>query len=94
MIADKPMSGSEIARLLGITRQTVSATTKRALVKMYHTVQQKGLADNGFDAMLVLMSMCHVADGSMEDVFSFLSLFPKDIRDAVTESSPKSRKVV
>lgn len=94
MIAEKPMSGSEIARLLGITRQTVSATTKRALVKMYNIVQQKGLADNPFDAMLVLMSMCNVHDGSLEDVTGFLALFPANIRADVTNSSPKKKKVV
>ena len=94
MISEKPMSGSEIARLLGITRQTVSATTKRALTKMFYIVQQKQLADDPFEAMLVLMSMCHISDGSMEDVFSFLSLFPQEIRDAVTESSPKKKVIV
>lgn len=89
----KPMSGSEIARLLGITRQTVSATTKRALTKMYHYILDKKFAENPFDAMLALMSMCNVADGNLEDVTGFLSLFPSDIQEAVRKHSPKKLKV-
>ena len=87
------MSGSEISRHLGITRQTVSATTKRALGKMFYTVQEMDLADDSFEAMLVLMSMCNVSDGSMEDVMGFLSLFPSNIRNEVIKASPKSKKV-
>ena len=90
----KQMSGSEIARHLGITRQTVSATTKRALGKMFRTVQEMDLADNAFEAMLVLMSMCNISDGSMEDVMGFLSLFPTDIRNEVIKDSPKKMKYV
>jgi transcriptional regulator len=86
------LSGSDIARELGITRQTVSATTKRALGKMFYVVQEMKLADDAFEAMLVLMSMCNVADGSMEDVFGFLSLFPKDIREQVQKACPKKSK--
>ena len=89
----KQMSGSEISRHLGITRQTVSATTKRALGKMFYTVQEMDLADDSFEAMLVLMSMCNVSDGSMEDVMGFLSLFPSNIRNEVIKASPKSKKV-
>ena len=87
-------SGSEIARELGITRQTVSATTKRALGKMFRTVQEKDLADDPFEAMLVLMSMCNVSDGSMEDVSAFLSLFPPAIQKEVKSASPQNSKVV
>jgi len=86
------MSGSEIARELGITRQTVSATTKRALGKMFREVQDLGLADDAFEAMLALMSMCNVSDGSMEDVMGFLSLFPSEIRNEVIKASGKTMK--
>ena len=84
----KPMSGSEVSRFLGITRQTVSATTKRALGKMYYIVQEKGIADNPFDAMLALMAMCNISDGVVDDVQSFITLFPSKIQDEVKASSP------
>jgi len=90
MKEDKPMSGSDVARILGITRQTVSATTKRALGKMYNTVFEEGLADNPFDAMLVLMSMCHISQGAVEDVESFLALFPEEIQKEIKETAPKN----
>ncbi len=82
------MSGSEIARQLGITRQTVSATTKRALGKMYKSVKASDMVDNPFDAMVVLMSMCNISDGAIEDVSSFLSLFPEKIQTEVKGSIP------
>lgn len=92
MIPDVQMSGSEVARHLNITRQTVSTTTKRAVEKMYYRVLELRLADNPFDAMMVLMSMCNVTDGPMEDVSKFLDLFPDDIRLAVQKHSPKKKE--
>lgn len=87
----QPKSGSEVARDLNITRQTVSATTKRALGKMYSTVLKKGLADNPFDAMLVLMAMCNISNGVTEDVAYFLNLFPKEIQKEVKEFKTTSK---
>lgn len=86
---ETPMTGSEIARELDITRQTVSATTKRALGKMFKIVQDKGFADDPFDAMLVLMAMCNITDGNLEDVQYFISLFPTNIQELVKKHSPK-----
>lgn len=83
----KPMSGSEVARHLSITRQTVSTTTKRALGKMYDRVREMGLAEDPFDIMLVLMSMCQVDDGVADDVKAFLNLFPDKIQNEVMKDA-------
>lgn len=84
----KQMSGSEVARHLGITRQTVSATTKRALGKMYTSVRELGLADTPFEAMIVLMTMCNISEGVVDDVDSFITLFSSKIQDDVKSSAP------
>ncbi len=92
--ATNPMSGSDVARLLGITRQTVSATTKRGLTKMYNYIISNRIAENPFEAMLILMSMCNVSDGSMEDVMGFLALFSNEVQADVKKHSPRKFKDV
>lgn len=78
------LTGSEVARELGVSRQTVSDATKRGLGKMFKSVMARGLADDAFEAMVVLMEVCNVSTGTRKDVTQFVSLFPKDIQDRVT----------
>lgn len=83
METPKIMTGSEVARELNVSRQTVSDATKRGLGKMFKSVMARGIADDPFEAMIVLMEVCNVSTGTMKDVTQFVSLFPKDIQDRV-----------
>lgn len=74
----KAMSGSEIARELGITRQAVSLTLKRAVLKIYTKVIQDKLADNPFEAAIMMQEFFGITND--EDVKQFFELFPKKIQ--------------
>jgi hypothetical protein len=78
-----PMNGAEIAREIGITRQAVSYTLRKSMIKMYHTVIDKGWAESPFEAVIVLMSILNVNKGDMKDIQEFISLFSLDIQNDV-----------
>ena len=82
-----PMNGAQIAREIGITRQAVSYALRKAMVKMYHTVMDKGWADSPFEAVVVLMTILNVNNGDMNDVKEFISLFNLDIQEAVKKDA-------
>jgi len=78
-----PLSGSEIARELGITRQAVSFALRKSVVKMYHEILNRGYAEGSFEAIQTLAEMLQVNLGSIEDIRDFISLFPEDIQEEI-----------
>jgi len=86
------LSGAEIARELGISRQAVSNTLKRAMKKAYQEARK--LEDwSPFEAAVALAQMF----GQTNDLGKFFKLFPPDIRkeienDAKEKYSSKIRK--
>jgi predicted DNA-binding transcriptional regulator len=83
----KPMNGAEIAREIGITRQAVSYTLRKSMVKMYHAVIDKGWASSPFEAVVVLMTVLNVNNGDMKDIQEFISLFNLDIQEDVKKDA-------
>jgi hypothetical protein len=83
----KPMNGAEIAREIGITRQAVSYTLRKSMVKMYKYILEKKWAESPFDAMVVLMTVLGVNNGDMKDVNDFISLFSLDIQSSIKEDA-------
>jgi predicted DNA-binding protein YlxM (UPF0122 family) len=73
--------GSDIAKKLGITRQAVSNTLKRAMRKFYMGVKEMNPEFGPFEAATQMMKMFEVSDD--EDVNKFFRLFPREIREEI-----------
>jgi len=80
------MTGAEIAKDLGITRQAVSNTLKRAMKKMFIAMKKENPDQSDFDVAVSLQIGLGVDD---VDVKKFFKLFPPDIRKKI-ESSAKN----
>ena len=72
-------TGAEIARELGITRQAVSSTLKRAMKKAY-TEAKKIENWSPFEAAVALSVMFGQQD---ENIKKFFRLFPPDVRKEI-----------
>jgi len=80
------MTGAEIAKELGITRQAVSNTLKRAMKKMFIAMKKENPDMSDFDVAVSLQIGLGVDD---VDVKKFFKLFPPDVRKKI-EASAKS----
>lgn len=79
----KAMSGSEIARELGITRQAVSQTLKRTMGKVYTNLLKENITENPTETVFFMRDWLGVEDE--EDIEMFFSLFPLKIRSEIKE---------
>ena len=77
------MSGSEIARAEGITRQAVSQTLKSGVRKVYNEILRQRIADNPFDAVCAMMVGFGLHEATQDDITDFIFLLPMDIRREV-----------
>jgi DNA-binding transcriptional regulator LsrR (DeoR family) len=80
---DKSDYGADIARELGITRQAVSNTLKRAMKKVYYETKRINPDQCPFETATQMMKMFEVSDS--EEVQKFFHLFPPDIRQEIKE---------
>jgi len=74
-------TGSEIARELGISRQAVSQSLKRAVTKVYSGLLEKGITERPTETVLVMQSWFGIEDE--DDIKQFYDMFPKNIRDEI-----------
>ena len=81
------MSGAEIAKEMGITRQAVSNTLKRALEKMYKGMKKDGNT-SPFETAANIAVGLSIGD-SGEDWKKFFNLFPPAIRKEIEEDGKK-----
>jgi len=94
---ERPMTGAQIARELGITRQAVSNNLKRAISKVYAEVKKSESSWGPFEAAVAMSQMFGVEQDSPEELKKFFKLFPPKLRkeieaDAVSQLSPGDRK--
>jgi len=82
-----PMSGEEIARHLGVTRQNVSNTLKRAMRKFYHKVSELDKSWSPFQIATVMVQMFGVT--APNDIKKMFNLFPPDIRGKIEEDAKR-----
>jgi len=75
------MSGSEIARELGISRQAVSQLLKRSISKVYNGILEKGLTDTPTETAMFMMDWFGIEDE--EDIQQFYDLFSVEIQDKI-----------
>lgn len=83
------MTGAEIAKQLGITRQAVSSALKNSLRKIYYKLQEKEPLWSPFDIVIAMMLMLNADTGGDDDVKQFFNLLPADIRKVVREDANK-----
>jgi predicted ArsR family transcriptional regulator len=79
------MSGADIAKELGISRQAVSNTLKRAMKKAF--IEAKKVEDWGAFETAVAMSVMFGQDKG--DLDKFFKLFPPDIRKEIEDDAVK-----
>lgn len=79
----EPLTGAQVAKEIGISRQAVSASLRRSMMKLYHKVLKEGYAETPSDAVLFLMRMLNVHNGSAEEIKSFIKLFDKKIIESI-----------
>lgn len=87
-----PLNGSEIAKELGITRQSVSQTLKKGLNKLYYKILDEGIADTPFDAVLAMMITFKLHTTTQDDLIDFLYLLPNGIRREVEKDARERRQ--
>ena len=78
---ERAMSGSEISRSLGITRQAVSQALKRAMGKTYTGLLAEKITENPTETVLFMREWFGILDE--EDIEQFFDLFPKEIQDEI-----------
>src|SRR5210317_1870968 len=81
----RAMSGSEISRKLGITRQAVSQALKRAMKKVYVGLQEENITESPTETVLYMRQWFGITDD--EDIEQFFDLFPADIQDEIREDA-------
>lgn len=89
MIYVAPKDGSAIAEELGITRQAVSNTLKRAMKKFYKGVQRMDSNWGPFECSCSMMKMMNINHTS-EEIKKFYNLFPPEIRKEIEADALKN----
>lgn len=77
------MDGNEIAEELGITRQAVSNTLKRAMTKVYNEVRKIYPGWSPFERATIMSQMFQKDKDSPEELRKFFKLFPPKIRKEI-----------
>jgi len=80
------MSGEEIARELGITRQAVSNTLKRALKKMFIEFKKLEPEWGDFETAVAMSQMLRVNNDEMS---KFFKMFPPEIKKKIELDAEK-----
>ncbi len=86
---EEPMSGSDIARKLGVRRQAISQTLKKALPKYF-----KGFQDMNpeMDPWEIFWEIAK-GTGMMDEPEKLLKLFPKPIQKEVEKHATSHRRI-
>ena len=79
------MSGSEIAKKIGVSRQAVSQTLKRGLVKMYNALMK----ENGTSPFETVVNLAIGLGVDDQDYKKFFKLFPPKTRKEIEEDGAK-----
>jgi predicted transcriptional regulator len=87
-----PMSGEEIAKELGITRQAVSQTLKRAMGKAFEEMKKMNKDMDAFE-VAAMMAMGWDAANTVAEMKKFFTLFPPKIRSEIEQAASKRTRV-
>ena len=84
------LSGAEIAKNLGISRQAVSNTLKRAMAKMHKGFKKLDNTWNDFDAAVAMSQGFSDLISDEVELKKFFKLFPPDLRKKIEADARKS----
>jgi predicted DNA-binding protein YlxM (UPF0122 family) len=87
---DSNEDGAKIAREMGITRQAVSNTLKRAMKKVYNETRRINPELTPFSAAAMMLKMFEVDEAN--EVNKFFHLFPPYIREEIKQDIIESRR--
>jgi|GEM_PF-4694160 predicted transcriptional regulator len=82
------MSGQEIAKELGITRQAVSNTLKRAMGKAFAFLKKENRDMDAFE-IAAMMAIGWDAANTTAEMKKFFTLFPPEIRKEIELAASK-----
>jgi len=85
-ILEGSRSGEEVARALGMTRQNVSQTLKRAMAKSYDATRKLHPEYSPFEIAQEMMEMFEVED---DDAANFFNLFPDEYKEKIKADADK-----
>ena len=86
---NRPMTGAQIAKDLGITRQAVSNTLKRALDKAFKEAKKLDKDDDNFATAVTLSQIFGVEQDSEEELKKFFKLFKPATRKMIEQDAAK-----
>jgi predicted DNA-binding protein YlxM (UPF0122 family) len=91
------MSGEEIARKMGISRQAVSNSLKRIMEKLFYETKKLYRWKTDFEVCVIVLEKLQCLDSNnFKDIKKDFNLFPPKIRSRIEESAKdfikKSRK--
>jgi predicted DNA-binding protein YlxM (UPF0122 family) len=90
MYKSKPMSGSEIAEELKVSRMSISQTLKRALRKIYNLLKKHNKHLDAFEIAVMMSELLGVSSDDETEVNKFFNLFPANIKEEI-ECHAKTR---
>jgi len=83
-----PKTGAEIAKELGITRQAVSNTLKRAMGKAFEVMKKENKDMDAFE-VAAMMAMGWDAANTVAEMKKFFTLFPPAVRKEIETAAAK-----
>ena len=84
-----PMTGAQIAKEIGITRQAVSNTLKRAMDKVFAEVKKLEKGMNNFEVAVMMSQIFGIDQDSEEELKKFFKLFKPATRKKIEEDGTK-----
>lgn len=87
-VNDPPMTGAEIAKELGITRQAVSNTLKRSMGKIFAEMKKLHKDADAFE-VAAMIALGWDAANTVAEMKKFFTLFPPKIRKEIEDAAAK-----
>ena len=85
----RPMSGSDIANELGISRMAVSQSLKRSLKKIYYSLKKKNKHSDPFQVAVTMSQILRVSSDCDKEMEKFFNLFPAEIKNEIKHHAKK-----
>lgn len=82
-IEPRPMNGSDIAEVLGISRMAVSQSLKRSLKKIYYLLKKSNRHLDPFEIAVTMSQILCVSLDSDKEMNKFFNLFPVDLKKEI-----------
>lgn len=85
---NKPMSGSDIANKLNISRSAVSQSLRRSITRIYSILKNRYRISSPIEIMCIMVDMFNIKTET--EYKKFFKLFPNDIKDVINERAKEA----